>query len=257
MNDKEMSMIEHLSELRVRLIWVIVCFILFMVIGFISAKPVVEYMKNDPAASNISWHVFGFTDALRIYMQVAFVIALVLTLPVILYHVWRFMSPGLTELERRALLLYIPFAFLLLLLGISFGYYILFPMIIGFMSNFTYALGAEETYGLTHYFQFMFNLIVPVSLLFELPVIILFLTTIRVLNPMILVKFRKYALFLSVVISALITPPDFISNILVAIPLVILYEISIWLSKWVYRKQKEKDKEWEEEEEFALIKTDD
>ncbi|RXT05187.1 twin-arginine translocase subunit TatC [Ammoniphilus sp. CFH 90114] len=255
MNDKEMSMVDHLSELRKRLIWVISFFILFMIIGFVVAPTLVEHLKNDPAASNISWHVFGFSDALRIYMQVAFIIAVILTLPVILFHVWRFMSPGLTQVEQRALLIYIPFAIILLLLGLSFGYYILLPMIIGFMSNFTFALGAEETYGLTQYFQFMFNLILPVSLLFELPVVILFLTTIRVVNPMILKKFRKYSILIFVTIAALVTPPDFISNILVSIPLIALYEISIWLSGFVYRKQKERDKEWEEE--FAIIKTDD
>ena len=101
----------------------------------------------------------------------------------------------------------------------------------------------------------MFNLIVPVSLLFELPVIIMFLTRLRIVNPMILVHFRKYAIFLSVVIAALITPPDFISNILVAIPLIVLYEISIGLSKIIYRKQKKMDQEWEEE--FATIDTED
>lgn len=258
MNDKEMSMVDHLSELRKRLIWVIACFILFMIIGFLAAPSVVEHLKNDPAASNVSWHVFGLSDALRIYMQVSFIIALVLTMPVILFHVWRFMSPGLTEVEQRALLTYIPFAVILLLLGIAFGYYILLPMIIGFMSNFTSALGAEETYGLTQYFQFMFNLVLPVSLLFELPVVILFLTTIRIVNPIILAKWRKYAVLVFVTIAAMVTPPDFISNILVSIPLIALYEISIWLSKFVYRRQQERDKEWEkDEEEFAIIDTDD
>lgn len=255
MTDKEMSVVEHLSELRGRLIWVVASFIISMIVGFLAAEPVVEHIKKDPIASQVSWHVFGLSDALRIYMQVAFIIALVITLPIILYHLWKFISPGLMEEERKAIAIYIPFAFFLLILGIAFGYYFLFPMIIEFMSGFSNLLGAEETYGLTHYFQFLFNLILPVSLLFELPIIILFLTTIRVVNPPLLVKWRKYAIFISVVIGAAITPPDFLSNILVSIPIIILYEISIWLSKMIYRKQQKRDQE--REEEFATIHTDD
>lgn len=255
MTEKEMSVIEHLSELRGRLIWIVVSFIISMVCGFLAAEPVVEHIKKDPIAAQVSWHVFGLSDALRIYMQVAFIIALVLTLPVILYHAWRFVSPGLMEEERKAIATYIPFAFFLFLLGIAFGYYFLFPMIIKFMSGFSNILGAEETYGLTQYFQFLFNLILPVSLIFELPIIILFLTTIRVVNPPLLVKWRKYAIFLSVIIASMITPPDFISHISAAIPIIILYELSIWLSKIVYRKQLKRDQE--REEEFATIYTDD
>lgn len=254
MTKKEMSMVEHLSELRIRLVWILVSFVFAMIIGFLAAEPVVEHIKHDPVAANVSWHVFGLSDALRIYMQVAFIIALVITLPLILYHLWRFVSPGLLEEEKKAIATYIPFSCLLLIIGLLFGYYFLFPMIIGFMSNFSTLLGAQETYGLTQYFQFLFNLILPISLLFELPIIILFLTSIRLVNPPLLIKFRKYAILLSVIVAAAITPPDFISNIVVTIPILILYELSIVLSKGIYRRQLERQAQWEEE--FATIHTD-
>jgi sec-independent protein translocase protein TatC len=254
MTNDDMTLVEHLTELRKRLIWIIVTFVSAFILGFVIAGPVVEQLKMDPIAANISLHAFGPADALRVYMQVAFVSALILTTPVILYHVWAFVAPGLDSTERRALLMYIPFAVLLLILGLAFGYFILFPMVIGFMASFSEALGVQETYGIAQYFSFMFNLIVPVGLIFELPVIVLFLTAIRIINPLVLVKFRKYAIFLAVVIGALITPPDLISNILVAIPMLILYEFSIILSKIVYRRQLRKQ---QEEEEYALIKTDD
>lgn len=254
MKNKEMSLADHLSELRIRLIWILGSFVLAMIIGFLAAEPVVEHIKQDPIAVNVSWHVFGLSDALRIYMQVAFIIALVITLPLILYHLLRFVSPGLMEEEKKAIATYIPFSFILLIIGIMFGYYFLFPMIIGFMSGFSAMLGAHETYGLTQYFQFLFNLILPISLLFELPVIILFLTSIRIVNPPLLIKFRKYAIFLAVVIAAAITPPDFVSNIVVTIPVLILYEISILLSKRIYRRQQKQQAELEE---FATIDTED
>ncbi|RKD22591.1 twin arginine-targeting protein translocase TatC [Ammoniphilus oxalaticus] len=256
MNDNQMSVVEHLSELRKRLIWIISGFVVALIFGFLVAGPVVEHIKNDPIAVNIEdWYVFGLSDALRIYMQVAFVIALAFTLPLILYHIWRFVSPGLMEEERKAIAAYIPFSFLLLIIGLLFGYYFLFPLIIGFLSGFSQMLGASETYGLTQYFQFLFNLILPISLLFELPIIILFLTSIRVVNPPLLIKFRKYAMLLSVIVAAMITPPDFISNIVVTIPIIILYEISIILSKRIYRKQLARQARYEEE--FATIRTDD
>ncbi|MBP1930052.1 twin-arginine translocase subunit TatC [Ammoniphilus resinae] len=259
MTDNEMSWVEHLSEVRKRLIWIILGFVVSMALGLFLAQPVIEHLKNDPAAINISWHVFGISDALRIYMQVSFTVALLFTLPLILYHAWAFVSPGLLATERRAIALYIPFAFLLFLLGIGFGYYGLFPMIITFMTGFTTAVGAEETFGMTQYFQFMFNLILPIALIFELPIVILFLTTLRLITPIFLVKFRKYAIFISVVIAAMISPPDFVSHTLTAIPIILLYELSIWLSKVVYHRQQMRDRlaAAEEEEEFATIITDD
>lgn len=255
MNEKEMSMVGHLSELRKRLMWILASFVLAMIFGFIAAEPIVEHIKHDPVAANVSWYVFGLSEALRIYMQVAFIIALVITLPLILFHLWRFVSPGLMEEEKKAIATYIPFSFLLLILGLLFGYYFLFPMIIGFLSKFSTMLGAQETYGLTQYFQFLFNLVLPISLLFELPIIILFLTSIRLVNPPMLIQFRKYAIFLAVVVSAAITPPDFVSNIVVTIPIIILYEISIVLSKGIYRRQLQRQAQWEGEE-FATIITD-
>jgi len=260
MTDKEMTWVEHLGEVRKRLIWIILGFVASMVLGLFLARPVIEHLKNDPAAINISWHVFGISDALRIYMQVSFTVALLFTLPLILYHAWAFVSPGLLMTERRAIGLYIPFAFLLFLLGIGFGYYGLFPMIIKFMEGFTTAVGAEETFGMTQYFQFMFNLIVPIAVIFELPIVILFLTTLRLITPSFLVKNRKYAIFISIVIAAMISPPDYVSHILTAIPIILLYEFSILLSKIVYRRQQKRDRlavEEEEEEEFATIITDD
>ena len=259
MIDNDMTWVDHFEELRKRLIVVLIFFVLAMVLGFLLASPIVEYLKNDPVASQITWHVFGISDALRIYLQVAFVIALIITSPIFLYQIWAFVSPGLHPKERRALGMYIPFAVLLLLIGLAFGYYFLFPKIFGFLTGFSHALGAEETYGMTQYFQFMFNLVIPIGVLFELPIIIMFLTTIRLVNPVALAKFRKYALLLSVVVASMITPPDFVSHLSAAIPLFCLYEISIWLSRWIYRKQKAKDDAAENgsEEEFATIDLDD
>ncbi|MBO8171660.1 MAG: twin-arginine translocase subunit TatC [Bacillaceae bacterium] len=253
-NERKMGVVGHLTELRMRLIWTILVFVVSMVIGFFLAKPVIEWMKNDPAAENIPWFVFALPDALRVYMQFAFVIGLIITIPFALYQMWKFVSPGLREHERKAALWFIPSAVVLFLFGISFGYLVLFPLIVGFMSNLADSLGAQEAYGLAQYFRFMFNMVLPIGLLFEMPVIVMFLTRLRLINPMRLNKFRRYAYLILVIIATTITPPELISEILVAIPLLLLYEFSILISRVVYRKQLREDAEWEAE--FGKIQAD-
>jgi sec-independent protein translocase protein TatC len=99
-------------------------------------------------------------------------------------------------------------------------------------------------YGAAQYFTFMFNIIIPMSLLFELPVVVMFLTKLRILNPQRLKKMRRLAYLILIIIATMVTPPDFISDILVSVPLIGLYEVSIALSARVYRKQLEHDRQW-------------
>ena len=243
---KAMSFVEHLTELRKRLIWVILILGITMFVGFAVARPIILYLRSIEPASGMEWNVFSPWDTIRIYMQVAVMVSFAATLPVILYHLWAFMKPGLKENEQRATLIYIPFAFLLFLAGLAFGYFVVFPLAFYFTTVLTSALGLTETYGVAQYFSFMFNILLPVSLLFELPVVVLFLTRIRILQPNLLTKFRKVAYLLLLIIGALITPPDVISALIVAVPMILLYEFSVLLSKWLYGKQLAKDKAREE-----------
>jgi len=102
-------------------------------------------------------------------------------------------------------------------------------------------------YGAAQYFTFMFNIILPLAIVFEMPIVVMFLTKIRLLNPKRLHKFRRYAYMLLVILATVITPPDAISAILVALPLIVLYEFSVFMSGFIYRKQLAKDAEWERE----------
>jgi sec-independent protein translocase protein TatC len=247
MQEDSMSLVDHLTELRRRLIWVIVVLLVTMGIGFFAASYLLDYLKSVPPASNMTWNAFSPWDGIRIYMQFAFVVAVVLTLPVILYHLWAFVKPGLRVEEQGATLKYIPFTVLLFLVGLTFSYFVVFRMAFYFTTGVNVSLNLTETYGITQYFTFMFNILLPVSLLFELPVVVMFLTRLRILNPKRLHKMRRYAYVILVVIGTIITPPDLISDLLVAIPLIILYEISVLLSGFIYRKQLAKDKAWEEE----------
>ncbi len=242
-----MSLIEHLGELRKRIIWVLVVFAITTVGGLVAADPVIRYLKEAAPIKGLDWHAFSPWDGVRIYMQFAFAVAIVVSLPFILYQLWAFVKPGLREAERKASLKYIPFAVLLFLVGLAFAYFVVFPMAMYFTQLMANRLELSLTYGVTQYITFMFNILLPISILFELPIVVMFLTKLRILNPVRLGKFRRFAYVLLLVVGAVITPPDVISAIIVTIPLILLYEFSIAMSRIIYRRQLAADKAWVEE----------
>ncbi|EJL47584.1 Sec-independent protein translocase protein TatCy [Brevibacillus agri] len=254
MKDQEMTVVEHLTELRKRIIWVLAVFVVALIAGFFFAGPLIEYLKQEPIADGVPIISLHPSDALRVYMQFAFLIGAVVALPVALYHLWRFVSPGLQEHERRGSLYFIPAACLLFITGILFGYYVVFPMIMQFMTGMTATIGADPNYGIAEYFGFLFNMVIPFGILFQLPIIVMFLTRLRILNPMRLAKVRRFAYFGLAVVGITLTPPEIVSDIMVTIPLLLLYELSIWLSRIVYRKQLREEAEWEKE--FGGFETD-
>ncbi|AIQ34035.1 MULTISPECIES: twin-arginine translocase subunit TatC [Paenibacillus] len=244
---EEMSVVDHLTELRKRIIYVLIVFILGLVGGLFCAKPIYDYLISTDLAQGFVLHAFSFWDGIGMYMKIAMAVSLVISIPFIAYQLWAFISPGLRPEERSATLRYVPYVFVLFLIGLSFAYYVVFPMALSFTISITRSMGLEETYGIAQYFNFMFSLVLPLALLFELPLLVMFLTKLRVLNPIRLRKMRRYAYFTLVFIAVVITPPDFISDFLVTIPLLILYEFSVFLSAFVYRKQLAADAAREEQ----------
>jgi sec-independent protein translocase protein TatC len=245
MDDQTQPLTEHLAELRKRIIWVLIFFFIFLVVGFLYAGSIIEWVKKD-VPDNISFHIFSPGEAFRIYMGSAFLIAVIFTLPVALWHIWRFVEPGLRPRERQVTLSYIPLAILLFFGGLLFAYKVIFPYVIGFSANLTRELGAQETYGLYDYFRFMFNIVFPIAFLFELPILVMFLTRLSIITPAFLQKARRFAYLALVVFSTLISPPDIVTNILIALPMIVLYEISVVICIWVYRRmQREAEVEME------------
>jgi sec-independent protein translocase protein TatC len=239
--DLTMSTFDHLMELRKRIIVTLIIFVIALIIGFLFSMKVVELLKNDPIAKNIPWNVFKITDAFRVYVQVSFILSLLISIPFAMYQIYAFIRPGLTPRERRAIHMMIPLSALLLLMGILFSYFVLFPYILQFMGKITEAMGAQEMYGIQEYFSFLFRIVLPVSLLFQLPVLIIFLTRLGVITPMMMKKARKVSYLVMAILAAAITPPDFVSQIIVLIPLGILFELSLSLSKLIYsRMQRER-----------------
>jgi len=242
-----MTLFEHIGELRRRLIYVILVLVLGMIIGLVVADPAYEYLMSQEPVNGMALHAFSLWDGIGMYMKFALVIALILVLPFIFYQAWAFVKPALGEREQKSALKFVPFALIMFLIGLSFSYFVVFPMAFNFTTDVAKHLNLEETYGVTQYFAFMFNILIPISLLFELPLLIMFLTKLRILNPVRLRKMRRLAYFILIFIGIIVTPPDLISDSLVAIPLILLYEVSVLLSSVVYRKQLERDRLWEEE----------
>ncbi len=170
-------------------------------------------------------------------MVIASVMALAATIPVAAYQVWKFVKPALTKDEEKASLAFIPGLFFLFLTGLAFGYFVLFPLVLSFLTTLA-ADQFEVFFTAEKYFLFILNLTLPFGFLFEMPAIIMFLTKLGIVNPKKLAKGRKIAYFLLIIISVFVTPPDFISDVLVIIPLLLLYELSITLSRIVFRKMK-------------------
>ncbi len=231
--------IDHLKELRKRLLWILLVFVLSLLSGFLMAEPVLQYMKSAQLARSIEWNVFAIGDAFHVYLKISFVIALTVATPFAMYQVWRFISPGLSRIEQRVTLLYIPFVSFFFLTGILFSYFFIFPAVFQFMTSFSERIGAQEVYGINQYFSFMFRLILPIGIVFELPLIVMFLTHLNLLTPFKLKKARKYAYIFLLILAAMITPPDIVSHVLVTTPLILLYEISIFCSDIVFSKRQD------------------
>lgn len=240
--DKAQSLVDHLTELRRRLVAVCIVFVVVLVAAFFVVDPIYHFLtRNAISGVTIELNAFSFWDGVGVYMKIAMLVAFGITLPFTLYQVWAFVSPGLKPQERRATAKYIPYVFVFFLAGLAFGYYLVFPLAMTFTGSLNKELGLVETYGMADYFKFLTNIVLPISLLFELPLIILFLTQLRILTPLRLKKMRRVAYFALVVISVMITPADLFSAFLVLIPLILLYELSVLLSKRVYAKQQAVD----------------
>ena len=232
-SNTQMNMVEHLEEVRKRLIRTLLAFLVALVASFIYVQDIYQWLVRGMDKKLV---ILGPSDVMWVYFMIAGVFALAVTTPVAAYHVWKFLQPALSEQARRVTLLFIPGMTVLFLIGISFGYLILFPMVLSFMNQMA-AADFNAMYTAEKYFTFMIHMTVPFGLLFEMPAVVMFLTHLGILNPHLLAKARKLAYFLLVIIAVTITPPDILSDLVVTVPLFLLYEISIAISKVVYRKQ--------------------
>ncbi|GAM15080.1 twin-arginine translocase subunit TatC [Mesobacillus selenatarsenatis] len=233
MDGKQMNLVDHLGELRKRLMIIVGSFMIIVMLALVYVKNIYHWLVQD---LSIKLAVLGPSDVLWVYLMLAAVIAVTGTIPIAAHQTWLFVRPALSEKEKKVTVAYIPALFLLFIAGICFGYFVIFPLVFQFLLTLSQDM-FMEFFTTEKYFRFLIHMVLPFGFLFELPVIIMFLTSLGVLNPYRLQKARKYSYFVLIVTAVLITPPDLLSDILVIIPLLFLYECSVLLSKVVYRRK--------------------
>ncbi|MBW1981721.1 MAG: twin-arginine translocase subunit TatC [Deltaproteobacteria bacterium] len=231
--DDKMPFTEHLEELRQRLI---VCFVAIgvgFVICYFFAKqlfailmrPLIQVM---PAGDKLIFT--ALPEAFFTYLKVAFLAGVGLATPVIIYEFWRFIAPGLYQKERRALLPIVLFSTFFFVGGALFGYFVVFPFgfkfFIGFASENIKALPS-----IREYLSFAAKLLFAFGLIFELPLFTFFLARLGLVDAKLLRSKQKYAILIIFVVAAILTPPDVVTQIMMSGPLILLYELSIWIAR--------------------------
>ncbi|MHB1131144.1 MAG: twin-arginine translocase subunit TatC [Chloroflexota bacterium] len=230
--EETMTILEHLEELRHRLIIVV----LALVIATVASVFVVRFafdLLMVPAPEDFKPVFTEVTEMFTTYLKVALFSGVVLAMPIIVYQVGAFISPGLTKRERRYLIALVPGVFAAFLCGIAFGFFVVVPFAVNYLlGTDIFVSVAEPMIRISNYMEFVVNLLLAIGLAFELPIVIFFLSKVGIVNTKRLSSYRKYAILGAVLLAAVITPtPDPGTQMLVAVPLYFLYEIGILLSR--------------------------
>jgi sec-independent protein translocase protein TatC len=240
-NSAEMPFLDHLEELRWRLIWSLGTVLICAILGFVVVQRFnVLGMLIDPLKPYLTTgkvHYTSPTDPFFFTLKVGIIVGLLLAAPVVIYHIWAFLSPALIPSEKRAIVPSLYFGLVLFAAGVAMAYYIVLPTTLKFTMSFQ-TESMEEMINVKDYLSVVVRLLLAFGLVFEMPVVILALSVLGVVTPQFLSDKRRYAIAAITVVSAVITPGDVITvTIMMMVPLVLLYELSIVLSRVVTRKR--------------------
>lgn len=245
MSNEKQPFLTHLEELRNRLIVCAIAIGIGFVISYIFSKQLFSFLilpltEVLPADSHLIFT--NLPEMFIAYIKVALIAGIILAIPVIFYELWMFLAPALYRREKGYLIPFVLFSSILFLVGSLFGYFVVFPygfkFFIGFATEDIQALPSVK-----QYFSFTIRLLLAFGVVFELPVVVFFMTKIGLITPDSMKRFRKFAILSSFILSAILTPPDVATQIMMALPIIILYEVSILISKGIYRKKKEGSEE--------------
>ncbi|HTJ95522.1 MAG TPA: twin-arginine translocase subunit TatC [Pararobbsia sp.] len=239
----EESFISHLVELRDRImragIAVIVVFVALVYwapdIFHILARPLLENLPK-----NGKMIVTDVTGSFFVPMKVTMMVALVIALPVVLYQIWAFIAPGLYQHEKKLVLPLVSSSYILFLCGMSFAYFVVFPTIFRVMAHYNAPLGAEMSTDIDNYLSFTLTMFLCFGVTFEVPIVVVLLVRMGVLTIAKLRQIRPYVIVGAFVVSAVVTPPDVFSQLILAVPLMILYEAGILAARIFLGKDKPK-----------------
>ena len=223
-----MPFLDHLEELRWRIIKVLLGVICGSILSFVFVDKIIALLlipvKSVPNALNLQ--VLQIQGMFMIKWGISFICGGVISLPLITYQVWEFVSPGLHLKEKKIAFPLIFFTFISFIAGITFAYFILIPISLNFFTSMGYS-GIQNNFSINYYLSFITWLMIGCGCLFELPVLIFILARLNIATPSFLRHYRKHAMIVIMILSAIITPPDPVSLIIMTIPLVLIYEISI------------------------------
>jgi sec-independent protein translocase protein TatC len=237
MTDRQMTLVGHLDELRRRILISLAATVIGTCIAFWKIKPIVAYLAR-PVGNLV---FLSPTEAFMAYFKLAFFAGLFLASPVILFQIWSFISVALTGKERRIFLSFMPFSVALFLCGAAFAFFIVVPLALKFLINFA---GPEvlPVISISEYLSFIVALIIMFGAVFELPVGIIILSKLGLVTPATLKRNRKWAILIIFIAAAVLTPtPDAFTQVLMAVPLILLYEVSIWVSRLANVKKEKTD----------------
>ena len=228
---KKMTLSQHFSELRRRILWVAVFFLAALVVGWYVA-PMLQQFLTQPLLS--IWPdgellYTGLADGLMIRFSLASLFALLFVLPVALWHLWAFVAPGLKKNEKKLIWPILILSPILFLLGATFAFYFLFPIAFKFFIDLNQDASVPSVLlpVARDYLRFAIGLLRVFGVAFQLPLLLVLLNRIGVLKRSSVLKMRRYAVVLIVIVAAVLTPPDVVSQILLAVPMLLLFEISI------------------------------
>lgn len=263
----EMSFLDHLEELRWHLIRSTLAVVILGVVAFVFSRFIFDVIIFGPSQMDFPTYEF-FCRAAKVIgidsdfckdelpftiqsrtmsgqfsadIWTAIWVGIIVGFPYILYELWKFISPGLYEKERKHSKGFIFIASMLFFLGVLFGYYVVAPLSINFLGTYQVSERVLNEFDLDSYIGTVRSAVLACGILFELPILIYFLTKVGLVTPEIMKKYRKIALVIVLVLSAVITPPDVASQIIVAIPVLILYQVSIYISGRVLKNEAKKE----------------
>jgi sec-independent protein translocase protein TatC len=239
---KEMPFLDHLEELRWRSIKIIASVFVLTVISFFVSDFFLDFLlyPSKRITTELDLQVLKVQTIFIIKLEIALIIGIVLSIPVIFYQLWAFVAPGLLERERKWVWPTIIVIIISFLAGVSFAYFLIIPYALDFFLSLAPET-VQNNIAIDFYFGFILRIILVFGVVFELPVVSLFLTKIGLLTPQFLRKYRRYAVITIFVMAALLTPPDPTTQVMLGIPLVILYEFTIWISYVFAKKRKENE----------------
>ena len=234
-NNKKLTFLGHLGELRQRLIRCVIAVVITSIISFIFFKPIFYYLILP--AGDINLVYIEMTEMIGTIMKVCLTSGIILAMPYLTYQFLMFVSPALTRKEKRYVYLILPWIALMFVGGVAFGYFILIPPATKFLITFGSDIATPQI-RIGNYISIVSRLLLAIGLAFEMPVVTTFLARLGIITPKWLASKRKLAIIFAFILAAIITPTfDPINQSLVAVPLIILYEMSIWLAKLVQRKE--------------------